>query len=66
MNALSRSERTSYCLYKGDASYFSIRAGGARSTDAIWTYEAPHDAVTGIREHVAFYPDRVVSIEERD
>lgn len=66
MDALSRSETTSYCPYKGDATYFSISAGGSRSADAIWTYEAPYDAVAGIREHVAFYPDRVDSIEERD
>lgn len=66
MDALSRSETTSYCPYKGDATYFSIPGGGSRSADAIWTYEAPYDAVAGIREHVAFYPDRVDSIEERD
>ena len=66
MDALSRSETTSYCPYKGDATYFSIPVGGSRSADAIWTYEAPYDAVAGIREYLAFYPDRVDSIEERD
>lgn len=66
MEVLSRSETTSYCPYKGDASYFSIPAGGIRSTDAIWTYEAPHGAVARIRDHVAFYPERVDAIEERD
>jgi uncharacterized protein (DUF427 family) len=45
MAALKRSDTASYCPYKGDASYFSIPAGGERSVDAIWTYEAPYDAV---------------------
>jgi Domain of unknown function (DUF427) len=49
---------------EGDASYFSIPAGGERSVDAIWTYEAPYDAVAAIKDHVAFYSDRIDRIEE--
>lgn len=64
MDALVASKIETYCPYKGDATYFSIPAGGARSTDAIWTYEAPFDAVASIRDHLAFYPDRVDAIEE--
>ncbi len=65
MTALERTDHASYCPYKGDASYFSIPAGGGRSVNAIWTYETPYDAVAGIRDHLAFYPDRVDTIEER-
>jgi uncharacterized protein (DUF427 family) len=65
MAALTRSETTTYCPYKGEAAYFSIPAGGERSIDAIWTYEAPYDAVAGIKGHLAFYPDRVDAIEQR-
>ena len=64
MAALTRSEHTTYCPYKGDASYYSISAGGARSVNAIWTYEEPYEAVAAIRDHLAFYPDRVDSIDE--
>ena len=35
---------------------------GADGVNAVWTYEQPYDAVADIREHVAFYPDKV-SIE---
>jgi uncharacterized protein (DUF427 family) len=65
MAALSRTDTHTYCPYKGEASYFSIPAGGARSVDAIWTYEAPYDSVAEIKDHLAFYPDRVDAIEER-
>ena len=65
MTALERTDHGSYCPYKGDASYFSIAAGVARSENAAWSYETPHDAVAQIRAHVAFYPDRVDGIEER-
>ncbi len=60
--ALERTATESYCPYKGDASYYSIPAGGDKSVDAIWVYERPHDAVAEIKDHVAFYPDRVDSI----
>ena len=65
MDLLQRSETTSYCPYKGDASYFSLPSGGVRSIDAIWTYETPFEAVASIKEHVGFYADRVDGIEER-
>lgn len=64
MSALERTDQGSYCPFKGDASYFSITAGGARSENAVWSYETPYEAVAQIRAHVAFYPDRVDGIEE--
>jgi uncharacterized protein (DUF427 family) len=66
MAVLTRSETTTYCPYKGEAAYFSIPAGGDRSVDAIWTYEAPYSAVAEIKDHLAFYPDRIDAIEQRD
>ena len=65
MTLLSRTDRATYCPYKGDASYFSIPMGGERSTDAVWTYEIPYAAVADIKDHLAFYPDRVDAIEIR-
>jgi len=63
MTLLERTEHATYCPYKGDAAYFSIPAGGDRSIDAVWTYETPYAAVAGIKDHLAFYPDRVDTIE---
>ena len=65
MTLLSRTDRATYCPYKGDARYFSIPMGGERSTDAVWTYETPYAAVADIKDHLAFYPDRVDAIEIR-
>ncbi len=61
---LLASEHTSYCPFKGDASYFSVPAGGDRSDNAVWVYREPYAAVAEIRDHLAFYPDRVDSITE--
>ena len=65
MTLLVRTDHSSYCPFKGDASYYSIPSGGERSNNAIWTYEAPYAAVAAIKDHVAFYPDRVDSIVEQ-
>jgi uncharacterized protein (DUF427 family) len=59
MAALLRSDHVTYCPYKGEASYYSIPAGGDRSTNAVWTYESPFPAMAAIKDYVAFYPDRV-------
>ncbi|HZY96497.1 MAG TPA: DUF427 domain-containing protein [Candidatus Cybelea sp.] len=64
MSVLERSDNQSYCPYKGDASYYSITIGGGRGKNAVWTYDAPYQAVAEIKEYLAFYPDRVDSIEE--
>lgn len=60
---LKRTTHSTYCPYKGDASYFSIVTGGKTLENAIWTYETPYDAVKEIAGHLAFYPDKV-TIEE--
>ena len=62
MAMLVRSEHTTYCPYKGDASYYSIPASGDRSVNAVWTYETPFEAMMQIKEYLAFYPDRVDQI----
>jgi uncharacterized protein (DUF427 family) len=64
MTALERTTHASHCPYKGDAGYYSIHVGGREAKNAVWTYEAPYPAVAAIKEHVAFYPDRVDGIEE--
>jgi len=59
MRLLERTDHASYCPYKGDCSYFSVPSGGERLVNAIWSYEAPYDAVSAIKDHLAFYAGRV-------
>jgi uncharacterized protein (DUF427 family) len=56
---LAPSDLTTYCPYKGDASYYSIVAAHERGTDAVWYYDQPYPAVAQIKDHIAFYSDRV-------
>ena len=63
MALLERTDRVTHCPYKGDASYYSVKADGKTLDNAIWTYETPFPAMAEISGHLAFYPDKV-KIEE--
>jgi uncharacterized protein (DUF427 family) len=65
MTLLERSAHTTYCPYKGDCAYFNIPLCGKRGINAVWTYENPYDSVAAIRNHLAFYADRVNTLELR-
>lgn len=64
---LTRTESSTYCPFKGDASYYSVTtASGITVDDVIWTYEQPYPAVAAIAGHVAFYPAKAdISVEPR-
>lgn len=62
MALLERTAHAAYCPYKGDCAYYSIPSGGERAVNAVWIYENPYDSVAAIKDHLAFYPDRVDSI----
>jgi uncharacterized protein (DUF427 family) len=59
LTALERTDNATYCPYKGDASYYSVPIGGEALVNAVWSYEAPYASVAEIKDHVAFYVDRV-------
>ncbi|HWH19549.1 MAG TPA: DUF427 domain-containing protein [Solirubrobacterales bacterium] len=60
---LDATEHSSYCPYKGEANYYSVPAGGDRSRNAVWQYREAYPAVGEISGYLAFYPDRVDSID---
>jgi len=62
MSLLEPTDHSKYCPYKGDCAYYSIPIGGDKSMNAVWTYEVPFAAVAEIKDHFAFYPDRVDEI----
>jgi uncharacterized protein (DUF427 family) len=64
MSALERTSLQSYCPFKGDAAYFSIPEAGERGVNAVWTYEEPYDAVSPIKNYLAFYTNRMDSVTE--
>jgi len=68
MELLEPSERRSACPYKGEAGYFSVRLGGRRYEDIVWTYADPLPEVAKIRDLLCFYDEKVdaVILDGRD
>jgi uncharacterized protein (DUF427 family) len=60
MDRLARTSHSTHCPFKGDASYFSLKDG---PENAVWSYEQPFDEMTVIKDHLAFYPNKVDAIE---
>jgi uncharacterized protein (DUF427 family) len=56
---LHPSSRRTYCPYKGEASYWSVEAGGRRRADLGWSYQQPLPEVAPIAGMVAFWNERV-------
>ena len=60
MEKLAPTAHRTHCPFKGDASYYSLKGG---PENAAWSYEHPYDEMAAIKDHLAFYPDRVDSID---
>ena len=59
MDRLVRTSHQTYCPFKGNASYYSLKDG---PENAVWSYEQPYDEMVAIKDLLAFYPDKVDSI----
>jgi uncharacterized protein (DUF427 family) len=59
MDRLVRTEHSTHCPFKGDASYYSLKNG---PENLVWSYEQPYDEMDALRELLAFYPDKVETI----
>jgi uncharacterized protein (DUF427 family) len=64
MTLLERTGHRTHCPFKSDANHFSIKVEGRIAENTVWTYEDPFPGVAAIKDHLAFYPDRVDKIEE--
>ena len=51
--------RTTYCEWKGVASYYDVSAGGRTVERGAWTYRDPVPGYEAIRDAIAFYPGRM-------
>lgn len=66
MDLAERTDHVSHCPFKGEASYWSIEAGGRTLENAMWSYEQPYREMTRIRDFVAVFWDRMDRRLEED
>ncbi|NDU73127.1 DUF427 domain-containing protein [Actinomadura sp. DSM 109109] len=56
---LERTAHTTHCPFKGDAAYWTVRAGGRAAENAVWAYPEPKPEAAWLRGHMAFYFGRM-------
>jgi len=57
---LTATETSTYCPFKGHASYWSIRTPHEELTDAVWSYQSPYRECLALQDYVGFYTNKVV------
>jgi uncharacterized protein (DUF427 family) len=63
---LEPTDRSTHCPLKGDARYWTVRAGGKVAENAVWNYPEPIDGAPGIGGFLAFYFGRLDAWYEED
>jgi len=66
MDLFTPTDHTTHCGYKGQASYWTLNAGGRTEENVMWSYRDPYEEMLPIKDHVAFYWDRMDSWWEED
>jgi uncharacterized protein (DUF427 family) len=66
MAFLEATDHDTYCPYKGHASYWTVRAGGKTSENAIWIYASPHKEMAALKGYLGFYWGRMDAWYEDD
>jgi uncharacterized protein (DUF427 family) len=56
---LERTQTTTHCPFKGDASYWSLRVGDDVREDAVWAYEQPLEPASWLRGFAALYANKI-------
>ena len=59
MDLLSRTQRTTFCEWKGTASYYTLTVEGKMVEQAAWYYPQPNARYSAIKDYIAFYPSKM-------
>ncbi len=55
----SRTPRSSFCEFKGSATYWTIRVGEREAPNVAWSYESPSKDFQALQGYLAIYPSQV-------
>jgi uncharacterized protein (DUF427 family) len=63
MSKLERTDKITFCPFKGLATYYAIKTDGGEIRDAVWSYEQPYLEAELLRDRLAFDAE-VVDVSE--
>ena len=58
MALLEPSEHSTYCPFKGHASYWNLKLNDLLEENLVWSYKDPYPEVAGLKGYLSFYTDR--------
>jgi uncharacterized protein (DUF427 family) len=56
---LAPSDSSTFCPYKGQASYYHLRVGDTEISDAVWYYTYPTSESAAVQNRLCFYNEKV-------
>jgi len=56
MQYFTSTPRSTYCEWKGEATYYTIQVGDRQLQNAAWSYPNPTPSFSGLKDYVAVYP----------
>lgn len=59
MENLTGTPRSTFCEYKGAASYWTLNVNGRTAENFAWSYRQPNKGYEAIKDHLAIYPSKV-------
>lgn len=59
MDLLEATDLETHCPFKGDARYWTIRAGGQVLKNGAWAYDYPFDETAGLAGFIGFYTEEM-------
>ncbi|GAA0746801.1 DUF427 domain-containing protein [Ideonella azotifigens] len=60
---LKRTQTSSHCPFKGEASYYALHSGDQTLPDVIWSYEAPYDEHLALKDRMAFWVEKIDGLQ---
>jgi adenylate cyclase len=59
VDLLEATDHHSYCPFRGEASYWSLKVGDKTTDNIAWSYQQPFEEAREISGHIAFYKNQV-------
>ncbi|MFQ5415628.1 MAG: DUF427 domain-containing protein [Myxococcota bacterium] len=56
---LEATDHHTFCPFKGEASYWTLRVGDRALPNSVWSYEEPFPEVSGLENYMSFTEDLV-------
>ncbi|MEP3245635.1 MAG: DUF427 domain-containing protein [Sneathiella sp.] len=58
LSCLEEADHMSYCPFKGEARYWTVKGGALSLQDGAWAYDDPYEECVTLKDHICFYAEK--------